>query len=72
MECFVTIVNDCQPLTIITKHSILDVAAARSVSGTGPLDIISLVAESLFAEYLLDQTIYIFTGNSHSENIFLK
>ena len=28
MECFVIIVNDFQPLTIITKHSILDVAAA--------------------------------------------
>ena len=28
MECFVTIVNGFQPLTIITKHSILNVAAA--------------------------------------------
>ena len=28
MECFVLIVNGFQPLTIITKHSILDVAAA--------------------------------------------
>ena len=28
MECFAIIVNDFQPLTIITKHSILDVAAA--------------------------------------------
>ena len=28
MECFVIIVNSFQPLTIITKHSILDVAAA--------------------------------------------
>ena len=27
MECFVIIVNGFQPLTIITKHSILDVAA---------------------------------------------
>ena len=27
MERFVIIVNDCKPLTIITKHSILDVAA---------------------------------------------
>ena len=27
MECFVTIVNGFQPLTIITKYSILDVAA---------------------------------------------
>ena len=26
MECFVIIVNGFQPLTIITKHSILDVA----------------------------------------------
>ena len=28
MECFVIIVNGFQPLTIITKHSILDVTAA--------------------------------------------
>ena len=28
MECFVIIVNGFQPLTIITKYSILDVAAA--------------------------------------------
>ena len=28
MECFVIIVNSFQPLTIITKHSIVDVAAA--------------------------------------------
>ena len=28
MECFVIIVNDWKPLTIITKHSILDVIAA--------------------------------------------
>ena len=28
MECFVIIVNGFQPLTIITKHSIVDVAAA--------------------------------------------
>ena len=28
MECFVKIVNGFQPLTIITKHSILNVAAA--------------------------------------------
>ena len=28
MECFVIIVNGLQPLTIITKHSILDVEAA--------------------------------------------
>ena len=27
MECFVIIVNGFQPLTIVTKHSILDVAA---------------------------------------------
>ena len=30
MECFLTIVNGWTPLTIITKHSILDVAAALS------------------------------------------
>ena len=28
MECFLIIVNGWKPLTIITKHSILDVAAA--------------------------------------------
>ena len=28
MECFVIIVNNFQPLIIITKHSILDAAAA--------------------------------------------
>ena len=28
MECFVIIVNGLQPLTIITKHSVLDVEAA--------------------------------------------
>ena len=28
MECFVIIVNGWKPLTIITKHSILDVVAA--------------------------------------------
>ena len=28
MECFVIILNGCNRLTIITKHSILDVAAA--------------------------------------------
>ena len=32
MECFVTIVNGFQPLTIITKHSILDVATALDPS----------------------------------------
>ena len=29
MECFVIIVNGFQPLTIITKRSILDVAGAQ-------------------------------------------
>ena len=28
MECFARIVNGFQPLTIITKHSLMDVAAA--------------------------------------------
>ena len=28
IECFVLIVNSCKPLTIITKHSILDVVPA--------------------------------------------
>ena len=35
MECFVIIVNGWKPLTIITKRSILDVAAALDP----PLDI---------------------------------
>ena len=39
MECFVIIVNGFQPLTIITKHSILDVAAALDP----PLAMASLV-----------------------------
>ena len=41
MECFVIIVNSFQPLTIITKHSILDVAAALDP----PLSIIALLQE---------------------------
>ena len=32
MECFVTIVNGWKPLTIIAKHSILDVAAALDLT----------------------------------------
>ena len=32
MECFIIIVNGFQPLSIITKHSILDVAAALDPS----------------------------------------
>ena len=28
MECFVILVNNCEPLTIVTKCSILDIAAA--------------------------------------------
>ena len=35
MECFVKIVNGWKPLTIITKHSILDVCSSpRSTSGS--------------------------------------
>ena len=41
MECFVIIVTSFQPLTIITKHSILDVAAALDP----PLSIIALLQE---------------------------
>ena len=44
MECFVIIVNGFQPLTIITKHSILDVAAALDP----PLNIIRLSVEYYF------------------------
>ena len=32
MECFVIIVNGWKPLTVITKHSILDAAAALGLS----------------------------------------
>ena len=38
MECFMIKVNDFQPLTIITKHSILDVAAALDPSLNSLLD----------------------------------
>ena len=49
MECFVIIVNDLQPLTIITKHSILVLAAAVDPS----LVILLLVAFiTLFTVYL--------------------
>ena len=41
MECFVIIVNGFQPLTIITKRSILDVAAALDP----PLEILVNLAE---------------------------
>ena len=44
MECFVTIVNGFQPLTIITKYSILNVAGALDP----PLEILILVLDSLF------------------------
>ena len=37
MEYFVIIVNGFQPLTIITKHSILDVAAALDPPLTSPI-----------------------------------
>ena len=49
MECFVVIVNGFQPLTIITKRSILDVAAALDQ----PLQIISHVRYIRFKCFLL-------------------
>ena len=39
MECFVIIVNGWKPLTIITKHSILDVAAVLDP----PLIMVSII-----------------------------
>ena len=50
VECFVIIVNDFQPLTIITKRSILDVSAAL----VSPLKNIFLKREDLdFEEYFM-------------------
>ena len=53
MECFVIIVNGFQPLTIITKHSILDVASAldpllQLVLHSWQLNFLVLVAGPLF------------------------
>ena len=53
MECFVTIVNGFQPFTIITKHSILDVASAldpllQLVLHSWQLNFLVLVAGPLF------------------------
>ena len=47
MECFVIIVNGFQPLTIITKRSVLDVAAALDptlmcIEGFYPIQVINL------------------------------
>ena len=39
IECFVIIVNGFQPLTIITRYSILDVAAAQDPSHANSLHI---------------------------------
>ena len=44
MKCFVVIVNGFQPLTIITNHSILDVAAGLDPSL--PLDLPNMFQES--------------------------
>ena len=50
MQCFVIIVNDFQPLAIITKHSILDVSADL----VSPLKNIFLKGEDLdFEEYFM-------------------
>ena len=43
MECFVIIVNGFQPLTIVTKHSILDVAVALDP----PLRLLDRIGEEL-------------------------
>ena len=44
MECFMILVNDCKPLTIITKCSILDVAAALDppLGRKNPLQLIKI------------------------------
>ena len=47
MECFVIIVNGLQPLTIITKHSILVVAIALDP----PLIVDNIRASNLFRSY---------------------
>ena len=60
MECFVIIVNDWKPLTIITKHSILDVAADLDP----PLSFHSSILTFVFQERL--RLLYFF-----SENTFL-
>ena len=50
MECFVIIINGFQPLTIFTKRSVLDVAAAL----VSPLKNIFLKGEHLdFEEYFM-------------------
>ena len=49
MELFVIIVKDFQPLTIITKRSILDIAAILDP----PLDIIELIDIKLILKYIM-------------------
>ena len=46
MECFVIIVNGWKPLTIITKHSILDVAATLDLPLSSKNTIICLCIQS--------------------------
>ena len=50
MECFVIIVNSLKPLTIITKHSILDVVATLDQPLHSPINnaviILSLRAQT--------------------------
>ena len=52
MDCFVIIVNGFQPLTIITKPSILDVAAVLGPTLVSAYDVASLRRQRL-APYLI-------------------
>ena len=59
MECFVIIVNGWKPLTIITKHFILDVAAALDP----PLESIITPREVSFVLTVIEESpIKILTG----------
>ena len=77
MECFVIIVNGWKPLTIITKHSILDVAAAldpplikhklRTILGV----IRNLVLDFIFyfvTAYMKKNPIHVTSGQGATQN----
>ena len=56
MECFVIIVNGWKPLTTITKHSILDVAAALDPP-LGMQNLILVLSNNLNNIYPISQPI---------------
>ena len=64
MECFVIIVNSWKPLTIITKHYILDVAAAldpplvATVKTRYFLNVISII-------YILENQVSLYSNGDH-------